>query len=89
MYKEVNVRLPCIAGMVCWIIWLVVPTDVSPMTQKTRRQEHAGRVPGNEADTSTSLEASVSRDEGKNARLGLFLLLQYKNMQQTVLYMAT
>ena len=51
------------------------PTDVSPMTQKTSKQEHAGRVPANEADTSTSLISSASRDEGKNAHLVFFFVI--------------
>ena len=56
--------MPCIAGMVCWIVWLV-PTDASPITQKTSTQEHTGRVPGNEADISISLMPSPSSDDGK------------------------
>ena len=64
----------CIAGMVCWLVHLVVTSDVSHRTQRTSRQEHASRVPGNQAGPATSLvsSSSRSRDEGKNAFLGFF-----------------
>ena len=65
-------------------IWLVVPTDVIPMTQRTGRQELTNRVPGNEAGPSTSLISRPSRGEGKNVCLGLL-----QNKLVHVLYMAT
>lgn len=51
----------CIAGMVCWLVHLVVTSDVSHRTQRTSRQEHASRVPGNQAGPATSLVSSSSR----------------------------